>query len=666
MLNLQTVTETLATVCKGRAWVFITSQGDLQSVLANFRLEMGQSLGKIAGRFKTPLTLTSADVREVIQKRLLAKTEDEPPILTDIYDREHDNMQTLFRFGDGSMEFKGWRGSDEFCGFYPFHPYQFDLFQKAIVRLSEHDAFTGKHTAVGERSMLSVFQDVAKNLLDQNVGVLAPFDMMFDGIAASIRGDFQTSVRQAERQLDNPFAKRILKALFLLKWVREFKATPRNIAILLIDKPEIDIAAHEKAVREALNLLEAQSYLQRNGEFYEFLTDMEKDIEVEIKNTEIEDPQLMNLLADVIFADVLRDPKIRYEGNLQDYTYARRLDDQLMGKDADVSINVITPDHPNHDSLSTLVAQNTGKAELLAVLPADNRLIDEARLYLKTQKYIKQNTVSGIEETRKSILTERGQQNSKRRSSLQLTCAELLSKAPLYLNASRLEKAGEGEARNRFIKAAQELIRFAYPSLRMLKGSYDEATLTSTLLDPSDLIEGVDQTLSEAEQEILNYVTRNQSNGERVAVEEIIRNFGKRPYGWYPMAVITFIGRLFRLGKVELRAADLLDAKAALIALKNSHQHGAVRVRLQEQFSPATVAALKRFHQEFFDSVNDSNDARSVAQLTSEMFSDEARRLQVIADQQGSYPFLASLKPTIKTIEELGNKSLSYLLNNLA
>lgn len=665
MLNLQTITETLATVCNGRAWVFITSQANLQKVLDNFRPELGQDISKIAGRFKTPLTLTSADVREVIQKRLLAKTEDEPPVLTAIYDGERDNMQTIFRFGDGSMEFKGWRGSDEFCAFYPFHPYQFDLFQMAIVRLSDHDAFTGRHTAVGERSMLSVFQEVAKNLINQDVGTLAPFDQMFDGIAASIRGDFQTSIRQAERQLDNPVAKRILKSLFLLKWVREFKATPRNIAILLIDKPEVDIAAHEKAVREALNLLENQSYLQRNGEFYEFLTDMEKDIEVEIKNTEIEESQVMKLLGDVIFSDVLRDPKIRYEGNYQDYTYARRLDDQLVGKDADVSINVITPDHPNHENLTALIAQNTGKAELLAVLPADNRFIDEARLYLKTQKYIQQNTGAGIEESRRSILTERGQQNSQRRSALQIRCSELLSKTPLYLNASRLENVGEGDARNRFVKAAQELIRFAYPSLRMLKGVYDETTLSKTLLDPSDLLEGID-TLSEAEQEILTYVSRNQNSGERISVEEIIRQFGKRPYGWYPMAVLTFVGRLFRLGKVELRTTDLLDARGALEALKNTRQHGAVRVRLQEQFSPATVAALKRFHQEFFDQSNDATDARSVAQLTSEMLTKEARELQALLDQQSRYQFLSSLESVIPTIEDLGDKYFTFLLNNLA
>ena len=80
-----------------------------------------------------------------------------------------------------------------------------------------------------------------------------------------------------------------------------------------INKPDIDIRAHEKAVLDALALLESQSYLQRNGDLYEFLTDTEKDIEVEIKNTEIDESQVADLLAKVLFADVLRYKPLRHE-----------------------------------------------------------------------------------------------------------------------------------------------------------------------------------------------------------------------------------------------------------------------------------------------------------------------------------------------------------------
>jgi hypothetical protein len=43
----------------------------------------------------------------------------------------------------------------------------------------------------------------------------------------------------AARTLGDGYPIRVLKALFLLKWVREFKATPQNIAILLIDRSDI-------------------------------------------------------------------------------------------------------------------------------------------------------------------------------------------------------------------------------------------------------------------------------------------------------------------------------------------------------------------------------------------------------------------------------------------
>jgi len=665
MLNLQTVAETLGTVCDGRAWIFVTSQADLEGVLGTFKGMGAQDITKIMGRFKTQLTLASADVREVIQKRLLAKKEDEPEVLTDIYDREKDNFQTLYRFGDNSINLHGWRGSDEFCGFYPFHPYQFDLFQLAIQQLSKHGVFTGKFLSVGERSMLAVFQEVAKAVRNDDVGHLATFDRMYDGISASIRGDMQTTIKLAEGRLGEGLPIRILKSLFLLKWVREFKATTRNIAILLIDRPDLDIRAHEKAVSDALALLESQSYLQRNADLFEFLTDTEKDIEVEIKNTEIDESQVADLLSKVLFSDVLRDPKIRYEGNGQDYSYARKLDDDLTSKVADIAINIITTEHPNHTDAATLAAQNTGKGELLAVLPPDTRLNEQARLFLKTQKYVQQNTGAG-DNSRKAILDQRSQQNGLRASTMRDMASEFLSKAPLYLNGSRLDSVGEGDARNRFAKACQELISFSFPSLRMLKGAYDEATLSDALLTQDDLLTSGTQTPSEAEQEIITFVMRNQNSGDRTSIEEIVGNFGRRPYGWYPLAVLTLVGRLFRMGKVELRTTELLDARSAFDLLKNTRQHGGIKVRMQEQFDATKVNALKKFHHDFFDRANSGTEARSVGQHTSEALTAEVSTLTGLLDQATRYSFLEPLRPIATQLSALAQKDYTYLLNHLA
>jgi hypothetical protein len=244
--------------------------------------------------------------------------------------------------------------------------------------------------------------------------------------------------------------------------------------------------------------------------------------------------------------------------------------------------------------------------------------------------------------------------------------SDLLSRAPLYLNGSRLETVGQGEPRNRYARAFQELISFAYPNLKMLKGNYDETSLSKALLEPDDLLAGGVQALSEAESEVLTYVRRNQDNGERTSIEETVRAFGRRPYGWPAMATLTLVARLFRMGKVELRTTELLDARTAFQQLRNSRNHGGVRVRMQEQFDASKVNALKSFYHDFFDRANDGTEARSVAERTVEAFSTKARALTLLVDQSRAYPFLAPLSALVTRLEKLADKDHAWLLKHLS
>jgi hypothetical protein len=69
MVNLQTVAEDLGTACQGKVWIAVTSQQDIDSITKT----MGDDFSKIQGRFNTRVSLTSADVAEVIRKRILYK-----------------------------------------------------------------------------------------------------------------------------------------------------------------------------------------------------------------------------------------------------------------------------------------------------------------------------------------------------------------------------------------------------------------------------------------------------------------------------------------------------------------------------------------------------------------------------------------------------------------
>ncbi|NNE35949.1 MAG: BREX system P-loop protein BrxC, partial [Rhodothermales bacterium] len=61
MLNLQTITEELGTVCNGRAWIVVTSQEDIDAVLGELNASRANDFSKIQGRFKTRLSLSSAN-----------------------------------------------------------------------------------------------------------------------------------------------------------------------------------------------------------------------------------------------------------------------------------------------------------------------------------------------------------------------------------------------------------------------------------------------------------------------------------------------------------------------------------------------------------------------------------------------------------------------------
>ena len=385
LLNLQTIVESLATATNGRASVFITSQADLESLLGTVKFKQADSISKIQGRFKTKLSLASADVQEVIQRRLLAKNPDEPAQLIEIYERELENFKTLFRFSSDSRQLKGWQDCQSFCGLYPFHPYQLALFQDSMQTLASHYIFEGPDMAVGERPMLSVFQEVAKTIKELPLGNLASFDQLYDGLSEVIRADKKQTMAIAQNQVSETEL-RILKVLFLLKWVPQFKSTSRNISILLINKPNFDIQGHEQTVKDSLINLERQSYLQRNGEVYEFLTDKEQDVEQEIKRQDISDSEVIKLMDEVIFNDVLRcNGKARYEANNNDYKIAHKIDDALIkGSEQSIAVNIVTPENPNFESQKTLLARNMGGLDLMVILPAQGRLQDQTHLLLQS------------------------------------------------------------------------------------------------------------------------------------------------------------------------------------------------------------------------------------------------------------------------------------------
>jgi hypothetical protein len=668
MTNLQTIAESLATKCRGRAWVIVTAQEDMGAVVGEMGKQQGNDFSKIQARFANRMKLTSADVAEVIQKRLLTKNEDGVGQLSNIYHAQSNNFKTLFDFADGSVSYRNFQDRDHFIHSYPFIPYQFALFQSAIQNLSLHNAFEGKHSSVGERSMLGVFQQVAIQIEEHEIGQLATFDLMFEGIRTALKSQIQRAIIQAEGHLDNPFAIRLLKTLFLVKYVKEFKPTLRNLCILMLDGFNQDLPALRKRVEEALNLLEQQTYVQRNGELYDYLTDEEKDVEEEIKNTEVESTDVAAELEKIIFDNVIKSRKIRYDENGQDYPFTRKLDERLFGREYELCIHVISPFHENADNQATLVMHSYGRDELLLVLSSDDRLVRDLLMYKRTEKYIRQNISVTQQEAIKRILNDKGFQNRERYADIQHRVQLLMGKSKLFVAGGEIE-IGSEDAQSRVLRGFHELIVRAYPNLRMLRGiNYTENDIGKCLKYSEDGLFGNDVTsLAESEQEMLAFIQSNNRGGVRTTLKSLLERFERKPYGWYYSAVLCTLANLCARGKVEARTdGNLLEESELERALRNTHGHGNLVLDPQVEFTASQIRALKEFYEDFFDTPPRASEAKALGSETAEAFQQLRQELSTLTALVSQYPFLSALNPALEKLKELNGKPYTWYLTELA
>jgi len=666
MTNLQTVAESLATKSRGQAWIVVTAQEDLSSVLGEVSQKSEDDFTKIQARFKNRMKLTSQDVAEVIQRRLLEKKDEYVPQLSDLFHQQENNFKTLFDFADGSQTYRNYRDREHFIESYPFIPYQFVLFQSSIQNLSAHSAFEGKHSSVGERSMLGVFQQVAIAIKGHQIGELATFDLMFEGIRTALKTAIQQSILKAERQLDNKFAIRLLKALFLVKYVKEFKPTVRNLCVLMHDSFNRDIPSLKLEIEEALNLLEKETYIQRNGDLYEYLTDEEQDIEQEIKNTDVDSSVIAGELEKLIYDSVLKTRKIRWDENNQDYPFSRLLDDKLSGREYELAIHVISPFHDLSDQLEKHKTDTVYTHEVRIVMADNERLVRDLILYKQTEKYVVHETRTTQQESIKRILTEKGIQNAERYSQLKTLVAKLIGTAKYFVAGQDLEISGE-DGQSKMIKAFAELIKHTYPNLKMLRDlTYTENDIPDILTKAEQGLFGDETQLPESQQEMLSFIQSNSRGGIRTTVKSLLEKFESKPYGWSFSAVLCTLAHLCGRAKVEVReSTNLLDDSELVRSLKNTASHGNLILDPQVEFSQSQIRKVKEFHNDYFDKVAHATEVKALAKEVQEGFVEQANTLDKCLAQSDQYPFIRALSPILAELQELKGKPYTWFMSEL-
>lgn len=569
MLNLQTITEDLGRICNGRAWVIVTSQEDIDEVLGEIR--GSNDFSKIQGRFYTRLSLSSTNTDEVIQARLLEKTGDARRALEDLYLEKGDILKNQLSFSNNGATLKNFRDKDEFVKNYPFAPYHFQLVQKIFESIRKAGA-TGLHLSRGERSMLDAFQYAAKNISEKNLGTLVPLYEFYPAIESFLDTIVKKTIEQAE---DNPglepFDRKLLCVLFLIRYVDIIRPNVDNLVTLCIDEVDVDRLSLRRKIEESLQRLEKETLISRNGDLYFFLTNEERDVGREIKNVDIASGEETKQLAELIFEDVLKgDNKYRYQINRRDYGYNRFCDGQPYGGrvNEELTVEVISPLFDSYTLFNPAKgilrsAEDNGRVVIRLV---DNpELSKELRTLLQIDKYIRFKHDAAASEILKRILKDRAEENRERKNRLIQLLDRMILEADYYAIGQSLQ-IKTTTSRAAMADAINYLVKNIYTKLSYLKVLHDEplkelhALLKTTDISQKSFNLDVEDANALALKEVIHYIDLNVVKNHRILLNEFVDRFARRPYGWPEWEIVILVAQLFIAGEIKL----MLEGSAIL------------------------------------------------------------------------------------------------------
>jgi hypothetical protein len=615
MLNLQTVTEDLGTMCGGKAWIIVTSQQDIDSVTK----VKGNDFSKIQGRFDTRLSLSSANVDEVIRKRILAKNETANETLRLLYDQKEAILKNLIIFTSDTAEKKMYTDRDNFAEVYPFTPYQFNLLGQVLTAIRMHGA-SGKHLSEGERSMIALFKESAVSLMHQTEGVLVPFNIFYNALHKFIDHTHSAVITKAgENQYLNAFDVELLKVLFMIKYVKEIKANIDNLTTLLVGNIDDDRIALKKQVEDSLKRLIKQTLVQKNGEIYIFLTNEEQDINRSIAQENVEMGEIINEASTVIFEDIFTEKKYRYNARYN-FAFNQIVDDRYFknNQSNDIGIKIITPYNEQEYADAMLRMLSSQENNIIIKLPSDTTFLDEITESLKINKFITKQGV-GLPKSFDSIKRAKQDELIEKKERIKIFIEEALKNAEIYVNGDKAN-IGTKDPASRINEALGKLVGTRYNKLSYMETapSISDIDAIFRVSNQISLVTGEEKTANKlALADMLQFVEMNTIRHTKTSLKTLFERFDKAPYGFIDLDIQWLIATLFKQGKVTFtinsQSVSLVGTDAAEIVryITKREYIEKLLIEKREKATEMQIKSVKEIIKDLFGltTVSDEDDA---------------------------------------------------------
>ena len=666
LLNLQSLIEEIGSKCEGKVWVMCTGQEALDEIIKTRQDEFS----RIQARFKTRLSLSSTSADEVIQKRLLSKTDEAEEELEKVYNANDSVLRNLLKFNkdDALLDVRGFETPQEFARDFPFVPYQFLLLQKVYTAIRKHGN-AGKHQSSGERSMLSGFQEAAKSVQEQNEFALVPFYKFYDTVKTSLDGAINRVIDRCQNAADEDRGIKqqdvdVLKLLYLIRYVdTDVKSTLDSIVILMADNINMDKIQMRAQVQESLDRLLSQNYIGRNGNTYNFLTDEEQDIARDIKETSVDTAQIIERIGHLVFGDIYDKKKYRYR--IYDFPYDQYVDGTAIGSvtgGMKLQIySIATDDYEKQD----LRLQTNSKGQAIVVL-GDGKYYECIESALKIRKYVKTRNISQLPKSVQDIIRAQQDEATKYEGDALDYIKRAIEEAEYYVDGEHIEIKG-GDAKSKLDQALEYLVTHVYYDLDLIGKNYnDDSDIIAILTGQNPTLPGANEN-SGAAQKIEGYLEMQDMKHITTKMSDIQTRYQGIPSGWREIDIAAVVALLIYEQKVTIKYGGMTiqptDPKLPDM-LRKKTEIGKTEITKRHVVSPAKMKEARDFLRDFLDVMDVPTDEDGLISFIIEKFTELENHYNGLLNkyEEHKYPDKQLVRDAVRVVKDV----LSQKSDNIA
>ena len=656
LLNLQSITEEIGSVCRGKVWIVATGQEALDEII-KVRTD---EFSRIMARFNIKLSLTSSSVGEVIEKRLLSKTDEAYENLSMVYDNNANVLSNLYSLQVQKKDLKGFTSPDQFARMFPFVPYQF-IIMKDVFNQIRKKGHAGKHHSSGERSMLNGFQESAQKIQKRDEFSVVPMYYFYDTIHGSLDTSIRSVMERAERAAENNEGLTVadvnlLKVLYLIRYIDDIQSNVENLTILMADDIRTDKKILREDINKSLDRLDNQNYISRNGDQYMFLTDEEQDIARDIRNTDVDTSAIVDSLGKIIFNDIYTSKKFKY--GKYDFEFNQSIDDKNIGNtygDA-MKLRFMTVAADPQELQDMHLITTSKNNEAICLLADEFTYFSSLETAEKIRKYAK-GGYSDKPESVQKIIQEK--LNEARR--LEKDVKDLLEKAivngKFYIGGEIVQPAGS-KATDKINNALEKLVGHTYRELYKINEHYSSDADIETILKQNNVVMDGFKPNQDAIDDIKNYLIMQKERNLRTSTYDINERYSKVPYGWRNIDIAGVLATMVVDGNIVIKYAGEIksvDHPKMVAFLRNKSADGNVIVDLKEVVDERKLKEARNFAKEYFNVMDVPSEEDEAVKFLLSKFEEEKKQLDLYKsyNQKRNYPGLNIINEGLELLDEV-------------